>query len=82
MFNNDTFILKTTIRSAAYKKLPIQEQEVGHSDKKLAIEQQEIGHLNKTLSIGMIALAYILKLCEMSWPNYQWSNCNETAGRG
>ena len=51
MFNNDTFILKTTIRSAAYEKLPIQNQEVGHSDKKLAIEQQEVGHSDKKLAI-------------------------------
>ena len=78
VFNNDTFILKTIIRSAAYEKLPIQgkivshsgknlaieQQKVGHSDKNLAIEQQKVGHSDKILAIEIVALADILKLCD------------------
>ena len=51
VFDNNTFILKTTIRSAAYEKLPVGEKEVGHSIQKLPIENKEVGHSNKNVAI-------------------------------
>ena len=40
-FNNDTFILKTTVKSFAYKKLPIDEAKVAGSAKKLPVRGTE-----------------------------------------
>ena len=83
VFDNNTFILKTTIRSAAYEKLPVGEKEVGHSIQKLpienkevghsnknvAIEQQEVGHSKENLTVEMIALVDIIKLCDKNHYN-------------
>ena len=51
VFDNNTFILKTTICSAAYEKLPIQKKEVGDSAKNVAIEAQEVGDSAKNVAI-------------------------------
>ena len=49
VFNNNTFILKTTIRSAAYEKLSIEQKEVGDSTKKLVFVPKEVGVSGKNV---------------------------------
>ena len=60
VFDNNTFILKTTICSAAYEKLPIQKKEVGDSAKNVAIE--------------MIPFSEVLRLCAIQ--NYNQATIN------
>ncbi len=78
VFDNNTFILKTIIRSAAYEKLAIENKEVGDSAQKLAIEQRKVGDSTQKLAIEQqkvgdsdnfiamekIGLPEILKLCD------------------
>ena len=52
VFDNNTFILKTTIRSAAYEKLPVGEKEVGHSIQKLPIGEKKVADSIQKLPIG------------------------------
>ncbi|MBQ9232880.1 MAG: putative DNA binding domain-containing protein [Lachnospiraceae bacterium] len=51
IYNNNTFILKTTIMSASYKKLPIESEKVADSIKKLPIEPEKIADSTKKLPI-------------------------------
>ena len=77
VFDNNTFILKTTICSAAYEKLPIGQTKVTDSEEKLPIGQTKvtdsgeklpIGHAKVTDSeediiIDMVSYTKILRLC-------------------
>ncbi len=45
VFNNNTFILKTTIMSASYQKLPIDAAKVADSDQKLPIDAAKVADL-------------------------------------
>ena len=56
-FNNDTFILKTTIRSAAYEKLPIEHTKVTDSEEKLPIEHAKVTDSEEKLpfQLGKVA---------------------------
>ena len=88
VFDNNTFILKTTICSAAYEKLPIQKKEVGDSAKNVAIEAQEVGDSAKNVAIEarevgdsaknvaieMIPLSEVLRLCAIQ--NYNQATIN------
>lgn len=51
------------------QKLPIENKEVGHSNKNVAIEQQEVGHSKENLIVEMIALVDIIKLCDKNHYN-------------
>lgn len=51
------------------QKLPIENKEVGHSNKNVAIEQQEVGHSKENLTVEMIALVDIIKLCDKNHYN-------------
>ena len=42
VFNNNTFILKTTVMSASYQKLPIDEEKVADLDQKLPIDTKKV----------------------------------------
>ena len=42
IFNNSTFILKTTVMSASYQKLPIDEVKVADSNQKLPIDEAKV----------------------------------------
>lgn len=42
VFNNSTFILKTTVMSASYQKLPIDEVKVADSNQKLPIDEAKV----------------------------------------
>ena len=48
VFNNNTFILKTTVMSDAYEKLPIETAKVADSTKKLPIETAKVADSGKT----------------------------------
>ena len=88
VFDNNTFILKTTIRSAAYEKLPVGEKEVGHSTKNVAIEHQKVTDSAKNVAIEYqkvtdsaknvaiekIPLLEILRLCDIK--NYNQATIN------
>ena len=74
VFDNNTFILKTTIRSAAYEKLPVGEKEVGHSTKNVAIEHQKVTDSAKNVAIEKIPLLEILRLCDIK--NYNQATIN------
>ena len=74
VFDNNTFILKTTICSAAYEKLPIQKKEVGDSAKNVAIEEREVGDSAKNVAIEMIPLSEVLRLCAIQ--NYNQATIN------
>jgi len=79
VFDNNTFILKTTIQSASYEKLPIGEKEVADSAQKLpigeekvadsaknvAIEYQKVTDSAKNVAIEKIPLLEILRLCDI-----------------
>ena len=52
VFDNNTFILKTTICSAAYEKLPIGQLKVTDSEKKLPIGQPKVTDSGEKLPIG------------------------------
>lgn len=52
VFDNNTFILKTTICSAAYEKLPIGQTKVTDSGEKLVIEHAKVTDSGEKLPIG------------------------------
>ena len=52
VFDNNTFILKTTICSAAYEKLPIGQPKVTDSEEKLPIGQPKVTDSGEKLPIG------------------------------
>ena len=52
VFDNNTFILKTTICSAAYEKLPIGQPKVTDSGEKLLIEHAKVTDSGEKLPIG------------------------------
>ena len=65
VFDNNTFILKTTIQSASYEKLPVGEKEVADSTKNVAIEYQKVTDSAKNVAIEKIPLLEILRLCDI-----------------
>ena len=52
VFNNSTFILKTTVMSATWQKRPIQTKKVADSDEKLPIGKKKVADSDKKLPIG------------------------------
>lgn len=63
-FNNKTFILKTTVMSASYSKLPIETTKVADSDK-ITINNEE--HIYEQLDTNQVfGTAYIVKMLECS----------------
>ena len=42
VFNNSTFILKTTVMSATYQKLPFEKGKVSDSDEKCPFEKEKV----------------------------------------
>ncbi|MBQ9886478.1 MAG: putative DNA binding domain-containing protein [Lachnospiraceae bacterium] len=52
VFNNSTFILKTTIMSSSYKRLPIREGKAADSVYKLPIGERNVADLFQRLPIG------------------------------
>jgi len=83
-FNNNTFILKTTIMSAAYEKLPFQAEKVADSTENPAVCGAESGDLlnypavhsaesgssSNYPAVEMIALSEIINLCR----KYNYNN--------
>ncbi len=74
VFDNNTFILKTTIRSAAYEKLPVENKEIGDSTKNVAIEHQKVSDSAKNVAIEKIPLLEILRFCDIQ--NYNQATIN------
>lgn len=68
VFDNNTFILKTTICSAAYEKLPIGQPKVTDSGEKLLIEHAKVTDSEEDIIIDMVSYTKILRLCtEMNY---------------
>lgn len=57
VFNNNTFILKTTIMSASYQKLPIDVSKVADSDQKLPIDAAKVADPSQKLPIDVSKVA-------------------------
>ena len=63
VFDNNTFILKTTICSAAYEKLPIGQPKVTDSGEKLLIEHAKVTDIEGKTNIAMISYTEVLRVC-------------------
>lgn len=63
VFDNNTFILKTTICSAAYEKLTIGQTKVTDSGEKLLIEHAKVTDSEEDIIIDMVSYTKILRLC-------------------
>jgi len=57
MFNNNTFILKTTVMSSAYEKPAAQDHIVSDSIEKSAVESQKVGGLIEKSAVRKIVSA-------------------------
>ena len=57
VFNNSTFILKTTVMSAVYQKLPIETAKVADSDEKWPIETAKVAVSDEKWPIGAAKVA-------------------------
>ena len=57
VFNNSTFILKTTVMSAVYQKLPIETAKVADSNEKWPIETAKVADSNEKWPIGAAKVA-------------------------
>ena len=70
-FNNDNFILRTTVRSSAFGKQVIQLAETGDSASKQAIQPDKSGDLASKQAIQKITFEEILWLCnEKGYSNH------------
>ena len=63
VFNSNTFILKTTIMSAAFEKSAVQTEKVGGFEEKSAVQVEKVGGLDKKPAISMIEFSKIINLC-------------------
>lgn len=63
VFNNNTFILKTTVMSSAYEKPAVQDQKVGGSIEKSAVQDQKVGGLTEKSAAQMIAFSAVESRC-------------------
>ncbi len=63
LFNNDYFILKTTVMSSAYEKPAVMEHKVGDSIEKSAVQSQKVGDLIEKSAVQKIAFSAIEFRC-------------------
>lgn len=63
VFNNNTFILKTTVMSSAYENSAVQEHKVGGSIENSAVQSQKVGGLNEKSAIQKVAFSAIESRC-------------------
>ena len=63
LFNNDYFILKTTVMSSAYEKSAVRKEEMGGTSEKSAVQDQKVGGSPEKSAIQIIDFSAIESRC-------------------